>query len=236
MLGHKHLIQLHAVGARGAHAERRFAAPVVEHRELTARYRENLGLRLLAIFLEQHIADEMRGVGNARAIIPGAVDDIAAVNALACAGRDPDAMRRAKIPIGAEQFELRALWPMRRDQRAMGGRKRETPAHARIAARDFQHDAVERHIIEFIAAEHLRLQDAVKAGVAKFPVHLRRMAAARVVVILRGADRGPQRDGAFHQHLGSHAGFRHGQADKVIFARRFGLTSEPVACETTIRL
>ena len=115
MLRNEHLFELDAIGAAGAHAKREIAAPVRQHGQLRARHNENERARR-SILAQHHVADEMRRIGNAGAVVPGTVDHIAAFGALAGAGDRADPVRRDEVARGPEQLVLSALRPMRRDQ------------------------------------------------------------------------------------------------------------------------
>ena len=205
MVRHEYVFEFHAVRSRRAHAERGVAAPVAENGVLPARHDENLGDGRRIAVLECDIADEMRGIGNARAVIPHAVDDITAICFRAGRRDCADTVWSTEIAIRAEQFKLRAFRPVARHQQAVGCGERQAPADAGVAARDLQHHAIEYRIVELIAAEHFRLKDAIKARLADFHFHFFGMAAARVVFGLRFAQRWPQRGRALDQHFRGHA-------------------------------
>ena len=92
-------------------------------------------------------------------------------------------MRRDEVPV-TEQLDLRLLAPVRRHLEGMRGRQAETPSDRRMAARDLQHDAIERCEIELIAAEHFRLADAIEPGRDELLVHRGRIGPALVRLVL----------------------------------------------------
>jgi len=92
------------------------------------------------------------------------------------------------------------------------------PRHSdtRMAARDLEHRAIERAEIELVSAEQFRLGHAVEAGGNERLVHLRRIGAALIRLVLLRAQlrdqRGRPRDDRFCRELGSGAAIaRRGQ-------------------------
>ena len=195
---HEHVLDPHAVGAAGAHAEHAVAAPVVEDRVLAARHHGVAGLRRLT-FAPDHPADDAVGrVGNAGAIVPGAVDDVAAVDRRQRPERRRT-VRRDEMTLGTEQFELRLLRPQRGDLERMRRGQRQAPADARMPARNLQHHAVECREIELVAAEQARLGDAIEPRLQECLVQLFAVGAARIVLVLLRAQERPQRHCPRHQ-------------------------------------
>ena len=141
----------------------------------------------------------MRGVGNARAVVPRAADHEAAFHPLAGAGRARGAVRHDDVPIGAEQLHLRLLRPVRCDERAVRGTQRQAPADPRVAAGDLHHRLVERGIVELVAAEALGLQRPVEASPDELLLQLGRVAAARLRLVLLGTQPLAQRHRARDQ-------------------------------------
>src|ERR1700731_1660510 len=92
-----------------------------------------------------------------------------------------DAVRRREVPVRPEQFALRPLGPMRGDEKGMRRTEREAPAGRWMAMRNLQHGPVEGRDVELVAAEHARLQRAIKAGVEERLVQFLRIEAPFVV-------------------------------------------------------
>ena len=72
------VLDLDAVRAAGAHAERLIAAPIVENAQLLARDRDAEHLRRSVGNRQPRAADEVRGVRDAGAKIPQAGEPVAA--------------------------------------------------------------------------------------------------------------------------------------------------------------
>ena len=170
----------------------RVAAPVVEHGDLGARHHRVPVHRRLAVAPDERAADEVRGVGDARAIVPGPAHHVAALDRLQRAERRR-AMRRDEVAVLAEQFDLRLLRPMRGDLERMRGGERQAPADPRMAARDFQHHPVEGREIELVTAEQPRLGRAVEPGLEERLVQFLGIRAALVVLVLLRAQPRPER-------------------------------------------
>ncbi len=69
--------------------------------------------------------------------------------------------RRAKFAIIAIGFDLRALLEPRQDK-WMASSQRQHPSARGASARDFDHHAMKRRDVEFVAAEAARLHDAIE--------------------------------------------------------------------------
>ena len=135
------VLDLDAVRAAGAHAKRLIAAPIVQDAQLVARHRHAENLRRPISNRQPGATNEMGGVRYARAEIPQTAEPVAAFDRREhAAWRHP--MRRGKMTVGAKQFALRLLGPMRRNQKRMRRAERKAPAGRRMAMRDFQHGAV----------------------------------------------------------------------------------------------
>ncbi len=145
--------------------------------------------RRLAVALDAAAADEVRRHRDAGGIGPAARDHIAAIHPRPlAAGRC--AMRCAEVPVGSEDLSLHLFREVRPHHQGVGGSEGEAPGRAGMAAADLHHHPQEGGEVELIAAEHLRLQDAVEAGRLERLVHLRAVMAARVgVVLLRAQHR-----------------------------------------------
>jgi hypothetical protein len=76
---HEHVIDADAVGTAGVHAEHGPVAPVVQDRDLLAR--DDHGDAVGRV-LDQGVAHEVGGVGDAGAVVPGAGDVVAALGRL----------------------------------------------------------------------------------------------------------------------------------------------------------
>jgi hypothetical protein len=193
---HECLLDGDAVGAAGAHAERGVSSPVGKDGDLLARHDEH---HLLVRSRHHDVADEMRGVRNARAVVPGAADQEAAFHPLAGAGRARRAVRHDDVPIPAEQLDLRLLRPVRCDECTVRCSQRQAPADAGIAAGDLHHRLVERGIVELVAAEAPGVQGAVEAGLDELLLQLGRVAPAGLRLVLLGTQPLAQRDRARDQ-------------------------------------
>ncbi len=85
-----------------------------------------------------------------------------------------------------------------------------------MAPPDLHHHPQEIGEIELIAAEHLRLQHAVEAGLAERLVHLRGVVADGVGLVLLGAQHGDQRMRALDHPLGRQPGLGLGQVNLTL--------------------
>ena len=162
------VLDFDAVRAAGAHAERLIAAPIVEDAQLVARHRDTENLRRPVGGRQPGAADEMRGVRYAGAEIPQTAEPVAAFDRREHAARR-HAVGRGKVTVGAEQFALCLLGPMRRNQKRMRRTERKAPAGRRMAMRNFEHGPVKGRDVELIAAEHARLHRPIEAGVRETP-------------------------------------------------------------------
>ena len=135
-----------------------------------------------------------RGVA-ARAVVPPAVDAVAAVDAHRL-GRQVG-QRAAEVAV-AEQLDLSLLGPHGHGVRVAGG-EGEDPATRRAPARELDGDAQEGLKAELEAAEAPRLQHAEEAGVDVLPVGRVGEAAQRLALGLALAQGVAHGGGARHQ-------------------------------------
>ena len=184
---HERLLDRDAVGAAGTHAEGAYPRPSRrESRSCCAarRTRPALADRLRA---GRRVADEVRGVGNAGGVVPGAVDDIAAIHPPA-GSRRRRPVRRDEVAVGAEQLDLGLLRPVRRD-RAHAWRRASGTSRRPVAARDLDHRLVKGRDSR-TRSRRRRLGAAVEAGRNERLLQLRRVATARFGLVLLGAQPG----------------------------------------------
>ena len=121
---------------------------------------------------------EVGRVGRARAVVPGAVHEPAALDRHRGAERRPP-RRRAELAVGAERVDLRLLGEERRHLQHVCRGETEAPAARRAAARDRHDHARERRHVELVTAEASRLEHAVETGPPELLVDLLRVVAAR---------------------------------------------------------
>ena len=213
-------IDPHAVRSAAPQADH--VAPVVDDLPaLTGDRHEQLPAGELVVLdrprsvLEHRPGHEMRRPWAARAVVPRAVDEVAAID------RSGGATRRvtrcaAELPDRAEHLTLGALGVEGTRLQRVCGIERQAPARGRTSARNLDDHAVERGDVELIAAEHPRLQDAVEAGVRERLVHL----LAGEGALLRGGliveQPWAQRLGAADHICGRQARLRNRQRRRVL--------------------
>ena len=140
-------------------------------------------------------ADEVRGRVAARAVVPPAVQPVAAVDAH---GPGRQVGERAAEVTVAEELDLALLGPHGHLVRVAGG-EREDPAAGRAPARQLDGDAQEGLEAELEAAEAPRLDDAEEARLDVVAVGLVGEAAERLAFGLALAQRVAHRGGSGHQ-------------------------------------
>ncbi len=102
-------------------------------------------------------------------------------------------MGRAEVALGAKDLGLHLFGEVRSDHQGVRGGQGEAPGGAGMAAADLHHHPQEVAEARFIAAEHLRLQHAVEAGLAERLVHRGHIVAERIGLVLLGAQHRDQR-------------------------------------------
>ena len=220
VLRHERAIDAHAVRPAAPQADH--VAPVVDDLPaLTGDRHEQLPAGELVVLdrprsvLEHRPGHQMRRPWAARAVVPRAVDEVAAID------RSGGATRRvtrcaAEVPGGAEHLTLGALGVEGTRLQRVRGIERQAPARGRTSARDLDDHAVERGDVELVAPEHPRLQDAVEAGVRERLVHLLAVEGA----LLRGGllveQPWAQRLGAADHLCGREARLRDRQRRRVL--------------------
>ena len=124
-----------------------------------------------ALTFDHRAADEMRRIRNARGVVPGATEQIPTVH-----GPERTHRRRTvrcdEMTV-TEQLTLCLLAPVRANLERMRRAKPVAPSGAGMSDRDLKHRQIEGFQIEFIAAEHSRLRDAVEPGFDEFLVQVR---------------------------------------------------------------
>ena len=111
------------------------------------------------------------------------------------------------MPVGAEQFPLRPLGPVRTNDVSMRPTERQAPTGAGVAARDLDDQPVGGSKLELIPAKQAGLCHPIEPGLQECLVDLRRVGAAFIRFVLLVPQQAPQGDGTFEQALGRHAGF-----------------------------
>ena len=151
-------------------------------------------------------AQQMRRVRDAGAVVPLSVQKVAALHWLQRAhGRR--AVRRDEVPVGTEQLALRLFRPVRSDDIGVRPTKRKAPAGGGMTAGNLDDQAVVGPEVELVPAKQPRLRHTVEAGLQEGLVHLRRVGAAFVGLVLLFAQPPAQRSSAFEQPIGGHVGF-----------------------------
>jgi len=195
--GHEYRLGPDAVRAAGVHPEHGPVAPVVQDRDLLPRDHDGDpvgGAR------DQGVAHEVGGVGDARAVVPGAGDHVPPVGRLGGAhGRRP--VRAAKIARRTEDGPLAVLGEVGADDQGVVRAQGQAPAGARVTLRDSEHDLPERRQAELVAAEPARLQDPVEAGRGELAVQFGGVVAEAFGLVLLAADGRDQRPGPADDRL-----------------------------------
>ncbi len=190
VLGHEQVLDHHAARPGAAHAE---GVPVVDDRVRLAREGRPAGVPRFALHGDP--ADEVRGRVAARAVVPPAVEAVAAVDA--DRPRRQVRQRAAEVTV-AEQLDLTLLGPHGHGVRVAGG-ERVDPAARGTAARELDGHAQEGLQPELEPAEAPRLDDPEEAGLDVVAVGLVGEAAERLAFSLALAQRVAHRGGPCHQ-------------------------------------
>src|SRR5580692_5110762 len=127
--------------------------------------------------------DQMRGIGDARAIAPHAGDTIATLNRHTRPHRN-SAVRSHEITVRPEKLSLCSFRPVRCNGQRMARRQRQAPADGRMTVRNLEHRTVEGRQIKLVPTEHARLQGAIESSLAKGLVELLRVRSTGITFIL----------------------------------------------------
>ena len=171
MLRDRRVVDDDAVRATPLEADQ--VAPVVEHPKLLPRHDRDDALVSVAGRHERHV---MRRVRNARAEVPGAVDAVAAVDALRARVLKREARRSDEVPI-REELVLCGLREVRGNLQGVGRPQSEHPAGRGAAARDRRHHPVERGQVELQPSVAARDEDPIEARLLERFVQLLRVVA-----------------------------------------------------------
>ncbi len=215
-VGDEDVVQLYGIGARGLHAQGHAGAPVGQHiHRVLGRDEVDQPGRLAVLGGDAAAADEVGRIGDARGIGPAARDPVAALHPRPVAARRRP-VGRAEIAVRAEDFGLHRLGEMGAHHQGVGRGEGEAPGRARMAAPDLHHHAQEVHEAGLVAAEHLRLQHPVEAGLAEGLVHGGHIVAEGIGLVLLGAQHGDQRMRPLDHRFGRQPGLGLGQVDLTL--------------------